>query len=343
MKFVSVRGWKMKPRKDALAYKFTPSGHGAPVPEKKYRVDAKSTKLSRAFETWLGEVPEGYVHDEEYYERAEQLIGDLKPSLDEAYSLLVQHQDNPRINASGLFISAIYNRLPDGEIVFNLELANPPNYLGYMLAKGKVLINKGKTGWGFGYASRAPVINFGTAAEWLGYEAHAPVINYGNADDEMGKLSSAGVINYGTTNADMGPEASGLVINLGNCFDIGKKAAAAVINYGKFDGDGGLGESNSRIIINCGTARGRIGDYACGIVIDVNKGKRFGGVSRNALVLNSHKCAKMPKLLEYLDGVKKKFEAGRNDYRAALAAVQGLRPRLEPDIKRILRGYGYDA
>lgn len=293
-----------------MNYKLHPAGYDAPVPKREYI--KPSDGLVDAFGKWRERCASPPHREREfYYTLACELVKNLRPSLPEANALLIENQGRGRKPAlTGLFISALYNRLPDTNIIFDLELETPFEYLGYRLPEGKRLINYGNCGSCVGfYASAAAIVNYGKAGQQMGSANSSLVINCGEAGYFMGQTSGL-VINYGKAGRDMGWLAKGLVIN-------------------------------------CGEAGRRMGHKASGSVIAVRKPERFGTVKQAKLVLREKDCAKLPEFREYLEEFRGKLERGRNNYRAAVAALDELGPepgkRLEQDITKILGRAGYNV
>lgn len=292
------------------AYQFKPAGHAAPAAKREY--PEPNRKLQEAFETWtygLGDDKLVHYVDsvlDKRYTRAERLIEKLELSLDEAHALLIMNQEHPHIADAGLFISALYNQLPDKNIVYDLNLDEPPDYLGHVLPADKILINRGKVGYDVGRDAKGPVINYGDAGNGFGWSAKSLVVNCGRADRWLGWGAKGVMINYGEAGSDMGEFSKG-------------------------------------IIINCGEHSSGLGMKADGIIIAVRDPVRFFGQTRWAkLVLNQKECETIPGLRGYFDALKKKFEAGRSDNDALLSALNELGPypenKIRQDTIEILKG-----
>ena len=346
-------------------YHFKPVGHNTPDQKRNY--PEPDPRLRKAFKEWFKEVEDVTIRDLDeqvidFYNKALELTKDLEPNIPEAHSLLVAYQDHEKIEYAGLFLSAIYNRSPEKEIVFDLHLQNPPYGLGYKLRKGKRLINRGKAGIGLGYMALGAVINYDKAGDWLGYRAPGVVINYGKTGYGMGcgapgvvinfgetgfglgRGASEAVINYGKANNGMGYGTSGLVINYGEAGGwMGWKAPGVVINFGKAGHD--MGRYASGLVINCGEANEEMGEWIEGIILALKDPISFGDISKAKLVLRAEDCKKIPELGEYLENLRRTLEVGKKDYQAVLAWLEGLgeepKERIESDIEKILRRAGY--
>ena len=287
-------------------YHFKPVGHNTPDQKRNY--PEPDPRLRKAFKEWFEEVEDINYFPPNLYNLALELIENLEPNISEAHSLLVAYQDHPKIYWAGYFLSAIYNRSPEKEIVFDLDLENPPHGLGYRLPKGKRLVNRGKAG------------------DWMGEWASGVVLNCGEAGYGMGGGVSGIVLNYG---------------KVGN--GIGYGAPGVVINFGETGHD--TGEGTSGLVINCGKANERMGEFAKGTILALKDPISFGDISKAKLVLRAEDCKKIPELGEYLENLRRTLEVGKKDYQAVLAWLEGLgeepKERIESDIEKILRRAGY--
>lgn len=348
-------------KSETLAYKFQSAGHSAPERARAY--PKPDTRLVKAFSTWLDRVPkelDGNDDDLKYYNLAHNLVKTFakgagkKSLLDEAHALLVVYQDHPKIASSGLFLSALYNSLRDEEIVFDLELDDAPEWLGYRLAEGKVLINRGKIGDEACRQAVGTVINYGDAGEDMGRDAsglvinygtigdgagkyageltksddacrHFAIINYGKAGHELGCGSHVPVFNFGTAGHSMGEGAESLVFNFGKSGDsMGNEARAPVFNFGKTGNR--LGNGASDFVVNFGKAGYRMGDDANGLVIAVRNPASFGNLRCAQRILKQYDCRKLPKLVKYIRYLRATFEPGSHDYKHVIKSLDKLWP-----------------
>lgn len=330
---------------DTFAYKFEPAGHEEP--EKLRHYAQPGMKLKQAFETWLQDLGDselfldGFVaRMDEHYERALRLVNGLELSVGEANGLLMQYKDHPQIKYVGLFVSAIYNLAPEKEIVFDVDV--PVKELGHKLPRNKIFINKQKlSGEDIGWNCEASIVNFGTLEDYghASPQAGAPLVNYGSVDLHM--YSSCAIANYGK------------IGYLTPCH--------AIANFGEIDGLSGRKENvevlkcdgscesykHPVLIVNLGKA---VGAYECSKSDIPHSGEQVLIAARNPpwsnvrLVFDRYACAKLPELQTYMSGLRQRFEAGRNDYHAALAALNGLgqtpRTVIGRDIAHILKRAG---
>jgi len=183
---------------EQMTYKMQPAGHEEPSPKRKYSEPDK--RLCLAFEKWLDREYITLAEDE--YKLAESLIENLTPSVEEAHSLLISYQDDIRLTKlkpfnQGLFISAVYNKSPEKEIIFDLELSRAFGCFAYKLPKEKTFVNLTDIGI------------------WCGQYSKGNLINYGKTGANFGSSSTGVVLDYGRTKS-IGNDAS-LVISLGEC------------------------------------------------------------------------------------------------------------------------------
>jgi len=179
---------------EQLAYKLEPAGHEEQRPTRKY--SEPDQRLKEAFEKWL---KNNYTHDmsdPRWYDEALKLTAKLDCDLDAAHGLLYAYQDHPKIFMAGAFISTLYNKIPDKEIVYDLQLPVPIIELGIWLSKDKIIVNKSTT----------VCHNFGICAM-------GTIINCGNATS-LGSKSCGYVINLGSTGG-LAPRSKGPVLNDG--------------------------------------------------------------------------------------------------------------------------------
>lgn len=300
---------------ETATYKLTPSGHNAPSKMRSY--PKPDVRLAQAFETWLARLSAIYYdyggdcHIEPAYHYAEALLDEFKPSLNEAHALLAEYQSHPYIHNAGIFISAIYNHIPEKEIVFDFSPV-PFEEFGYKLPEDKVLINKADLGRSFGRSPegvpKGVIVNFGKADMILG----STVLSYGNADFVKGSGWAC--------------DLTGKVINYGKCRQL--ETYNISINLGRYEK---IGYSM----------------YADFLFLDFS-GKwlfDYAGRQRRVLNLRYGNRTKIPKLTKYFGSIEEEFRAGRNDWRAALAALANLGPdprkKIHGDIRAMLGQDGY--
>jgi formylmethanofuran dehydrogenase subunit C len=281
------------------------------------------SKLYGVFEKWLHELylnPSfGYYRAQVYnYNKAIEMIKNIKPTIDEAHSALIFHEDHPRIKYAGLFLSAVYNLVEDKTIVFDVNLDVDINYLGYRLEKGKILVNRSKVG------------------DWMGEGASGTVINYGKAGDDMGSFASGTVISYGKAGDWTGEGASGIVVNYGEAGDwTGSRASGIVVNYG--EAGRLMGFRSSGTVINYGKAGDDMGFMSSGKIIAIKNPKSFGDLKYVKLVLREEECRIIPGLIEYFDELKNKIYEVRNNPELLLK-IFGDNPadKIKKDVDNVL-------
>lgn len=200
---------------EQMAYKMQPAGHEKPEEKRKY--EKPSNKLASAFEEWVKEYPDDSMSipvtpdDRETffdksYSKAQNLTEKLNASVAEAHALAILYRDHPKCFYAGLFISAIYNKSQEKDIIFDLHECRI-DLLAYKLVKGKRLINYEKLEGDTGFKSESPIINYGTMLE-VGADSSSLIMNLGHADLLGG---------YG---GNYRPEPTPVIINFGTCSTI---------------------------------------------------------------------------------------------------------------------------
>lgn len=339
---------------EKLAYKLTPAGHDSPEWKRKY--DKPDSKLAKAFEKWLAEVPQIIVEQEttftsdgreevngpnieQVYVRAQELIKNVKTNAGDANALLFDYENHPRIENAGVFFSAIYNQCKDSEIVFDLD--SKISWLGYKLPKEKTLIVDARTGNYAGFRANGTLIHrYKTDHDnhsyinYFGDHAHGPVINYGTLGGFFGAGATSLVIDMGKTWSWSGIETKACYLHFGwTGTGLCKRASRLVINDGETGFDGEIkGAESFR--------------HATNIVLSL-KPTEIGDLSRVKLFLDADKCAQIPELRQYVGELRAQFEPGRKDYKLALEALRKLGPepdkKIEHDIETILRKGGHNV
>jgi hypothetical protein len=284
---------------EVLNYEFKPVG--LKVKTERRECVKVENELYKVFKKWLDEFKYDVWWEEKNYEKAVNMLKNIKPTIDEAHSALIAYEDHSNIKYAGLFVSAVYNLVEDKIIVFDVDLDVDINYLGYKLGKGKILVNYGGVG------------------DFMGYWVSGVVINYGKVGDSVGNLASGVVINYGKVGDSVGNLASGVVINYGKVGDwMGFSASGVMVNYGK------VGRNM------CWNASGKI--------ISIKNPASFGYLKNAELVLDEEECRKIPGLIEYFDELKNKLDEGRNNPELLLG-IFGDNPsdKIKEDISKLIK------
>jgi len=321
--------------RELMGYKFKGSGHE--VPEEKRKFD-QNGGLARVFLAYLDSFGKTKLEPS-------VLIKDLEASVEEMHSILPAFQDHKRFcEATGLFISAVYNKVPDTQIVFDVKLDVRLSEIGIKLAKNKTLINRATVN-DIGAHSEGTIINEGDV-EYVGFGNAGNIINLGTAG-HLGIYASGKVINYGKADrigAEPQPKdnliTTAQLINYGSARKIGEGAGSLVINLGIAGHRMSCMASPDSTIINYGKAGRDFGSRSEGIVLAYEKPESFGMKSRAKLAWNQEDCEAAPKLWKYLKALKEKLETGRTDYKKALAVLEEM--NIQKDIAKIIRKEGYE-
>jgi len=325
-----------------LAYKFKGSGFDAPEEKRKYK---QNRELADTFKKWLeisGRDSENYWHN---YKLAIKMTKNLEISVTSLHALLVAHQDHKYFEHAGIFASAVYNQVPDKEIIYDLEL--DLTNIGLYLSKDKTIINTGIAGGVFGHMSEGTVINKGKAGDSLGADATGLVVNMGHAGAFMGSGASAPIINYGAVsemrdNNLPDQRGTGPVINYGHAEILGIDFNTLILNFGtalKMAQDC----DDKCVAINYGKAGSDFGSYSNGIMLAVKDPESFGAKVNARLSWCAEDIKLTRPLNKYLKALKEKFEPGRKDYHAVLEALKEYPlEKITKDIEKIVREAGYE-
>jgi len=323
--------------KSEMGYKFKGSGHE--VPEEKRKYEQPPQKLREAFEKWLGGLP-----DRDELDITQDVIGKLaisalsglECSVNEANSLLIHFSGHERITDAGIFLSVVYAKAHEKEIVFDIDIGKPIDSLGYRLPKDKILLLKAPT-QRLGEKAKGVVVNMSNSEN---LESDGLTINYGKAIIHSLYSDFPG-INYGESDY-FGGGCTSFVINLGKAGERFGGGAQLGINYGTVgDNAGAELQGGEHMLINCGKAGKNFGDSATGIIITFTEPESYGKLDDSQLVLYPDDCKKIAKLRHLLYDLKAQLEKGRNDYKAAIRVCRRLNlDKLENKIERILRDAG---
>lgn len=155
--------------------------------------ETMDTRIESAFSRWL-DLPEKDID----YSHTLTCVRILGFSISELHEILEKYKDRPNFERAGMFASAVYNSVPENDIVFDLELPAIKTGLGALLPKEKRLLNYGDTGKSFGYGS------------------NGTIVNYGKTGWNMGARSSGLVVNVGTRGLGFGADSRGTLIDFGD-------------------------------------------------------------------------------------------------------------------------------
>ena len=181
---------------EQMAYKMQPAGHDAPQEKRKYERCESNRKLTTAFERWLK--IDIYALHSSPKKLADYIIKDLATSVEEVHALLLKYQDHKNFKHVGAFLTAVYDRVDDRIIIFDLNVDTQIDNIGRDLSLEKVLINKGTVGRFFGFGA-VTVINYGQTARSFGQNTSGATINLGKIEDYPFTECEGYVINYTET------------------------------------------------------------------------------------------------------------------------------------------------
>jgi len=277
-------------------------------------------KLIKAFEEWLDSVP-AYIGENGIdgpYKKAVRNISFVQNntlSLDDIPAILVSQINNPRLNKNaGIFISAMINAVPDNEILLTEEmlLSDSPNsalnYVGYGLAKNKILVNKTILGDYACNYSKGKVINYHSMGSMAAAHSTGLSLNYWNTKSFFGYRSKH-VIDCGYAEGQMGNFCSGLVLDL----NIPNRA---------HDVEAGRCSSKSAVVLSSYQNYFKAQKKYDRLLL-LKYPDKTGRILR--LALPEKQCF-VPELFEYYNSLRELFEQGKDNYKNAIAAMNSLDP-----------------
>ncbi len=331
--------------RENLARKFHPAGFEQPEDKRGY--EQPENELGKRYLEWVKSFDENFdyldEHIEKEYQRAVGLVGDLVVPLDEANALLVDDYKRPEKarKASGLFVSAVYNKLKLDKFIFDLD--TDIDFIGYRF-QGLIVNNSG-VGNCFGWIAKGPVVNNGKTGNGFGSGAKGHVVNNGSVGNELGRCANGIVINNGNAGNWFGQFAKNLIVNNGNAGDeLGWSANGPVVNNG--EAGHWFGEWVSSPVVNNGEVGGGFGFNSKGLVVAIVEPKSYysvrGSLGSAKRILKPEDCAKIPELKEYIDSIGERTRKLKN---AKPEDVQKLLERLDAEIfeKEIRRLIGDSA
>jgi len=221
--------------KSEMSYKFKGSGHEVPEEKRKYQKPSTykepSSELKKTFEKWLESCQHSTSGFDAGYDQAKQVLNGIDAQVAEAHGLLIAYQKIKNIEKAGFFVSAIYNKAPDKEIVFDLSLEKSIQGLGYELAEGKTLVNTSKRVASLGEKSSGHIINLGSVEDLAKDAVKGLYINEGEAtyfatlDVKDGIYVNKGEAECFASGSDDASEGygplNGTFLNFGVCGDAG--------------------------------------------------------------------------------------------------------------------------
>lgn len=314
---------------EQMAYKIQPAGHDEQQPKRKYETP---NKLKEAYEKWL--TLNNYAnHDEvsdnqkKCFDNALELTKKLEFRLSDVNALLLEYIDDLKPHLTGLFASALYQRIPEKEIIFDLQIEQALDFVGFALPKDKTLISKIRTGEDLGTCAAGTIINtsFSGLSLGLGQSSTGIIINYGKTTEYACTGAKSLIINYGICGDHFADGAKNIIINAGkteNHFAEGCQGIA--INFGAAGHSMGGDLPFPGMLINYGKIGRFLGPGAEGRILCFKAPQSYDENITQALLKKPGQCAKYVQLRQYLDNLKVELEKGRNDYKAAIKLADQL-------------------
>lgn len=317
---------------DAIQYGVKSVGHDAPLSER--TLVAPQGDLQVVFEEFLNSPPSlqpGVTENlKEKYTLAETGLDNLKRpiSVDEAHSLLFLFQNHPDFfGKAGIFISAVYNRVPERVIVLDLELPKVPLDLAYNLSANKVFVNKKRISTSAGYDAKGILINYGAAAN-IGWNGAPKLLNYGAAETVGGCFNCSFdlslLINAGTAGPSFGAWVHGIAIDFGKTKSINAGYSTSLVIS---TGTAAIKYTTSEVL--------RDGRIIC------FQEPTIKGPLENIKVLHPKEVNRIVGLRAYVEKIREKIELGRNDVDKAIEAMDSLNAdTIKKDLERMITSAG---
>lgn len=293
---------------EQITYGIKTVGHDNPEPER--RIMQANDPVGKALEQWLESLKErdGTKVDQKY-SRAVVGIKDISVTVEAAHAAVLARVAHPRIHEAGLFLSAVYNKVPDEVIVFDLDLGRELRGLGYNLPASKIVIFAAKT---------SPV-------DVNAYRAYGIIINYGHLRVVSSpgllerKSSCLTLVNYGTVGimALYGVEVG---INFDTIDDtyLMYSSFARIMNFGNMKKIGSM--HSGAIVINTSKQSPEVAEPHGGLMINLKRNKQVVQIAGTDGPFK-RRC-NMPDLVALVNTIMQDFSPGKQDYQKAVIAVK---------------------
>jgi hypothetical protein len=364
--------------------KFKPTGHRRPGHKRREYEQPGDSKLGAVFRAWLdeskdwegGEPCSDVLFDdrEHFYDLALELTKDIEYTIDDIKTAVVLNCNYPAAYGCGVFVSALFNQLPDKELIVDFADFFEDGYimdLGHRLPLDKVVISRSGNLGNLGEKGFGCVVEEGTIGGYeltdvspdehfikiINYAEHseegsryfscrniaAPIVNYRNLEYVRlkGILFNFGYVEQAYVDSDVfytGPTTELSWTSLARDKPVVEDIVnrGIIVNYGKIDCAGGPG-----LIINVGEIEG------------IDKAKRgvYLGVDLPApsasLTLSEDKFNRLSSLVDYIDNYRQIFEPGKDDYNVARAELikyklsGELREKVHTEVYDMLKGTTY--
>ena len=168
-------------------YKLESAGQEKSAKGRNYTAPGK--ELRDVFEKYLdfskkqdGDKLYDCIERNDLYDGATGLLKGIQPAIAEAHGLLMAREFSMKeLHYAGFFLSAVYNKSDEKDIVYSLEIETPN--LAYRLSRDRAFINKGNGYRDSGTNAKGIIINYCENKKFncvmAGYFAKGPIITYG--------------------------------------------------------------------------------------------------------------------------------------------------------------------
>ncbi len=201
-------------------------------------IERPDDPLYHAFGEWLKEVPGEIEYDnqEPHYQRALEAlkgIDGIKPKTPaDLNPILLAHQDYDNIRNAGLFLSAFYNSIDQTDLVWDLDIDERINWIGYKLDRGKRLVLKADSGNEIGTESSGLLVNYADVEGDMAWKAEGSAVNFGNVA-EFAWDAKGSAVNFGSVSGSMCLNAKGSAVNFGSVgFSMSSNGLGSSVNFG---------------------------------------------------------------------------------------------------------------
>ncbi len=267
-------------------------------------VDRPDDPLYHAFGEWLKGTPESIdflINErkpENCYSKALELIGRIvglkERTTEDIQVVLLQYQDDPKIRYGGLFLSAYYNLIDQKDLVWDLDIDERIDWIGYRLDRGKRLALKADSG------------------DWIGHQSNGLLANYADVKGRMAPYAKAPAVNFGNVGLHMAWRAEGAVVNFGSVEgSMAWSAKDPSVNFRTVTEN--MASEAKGSVVNCGSVGEHMARDAENIQAKIAIRNPDGEFYRNGKIcLDEEQTKKHPRLIAYFEEFKRQGEAYRN-------------------------------
>lgn len=237
-------------------------GYGFNAPRKSRDFIRPEDPIYKAFESWLDFIdgssfPKNrneYDCEElndlnDFYKDAEKIVSEIEGieqrSPEEMHAIIPNYENHKRIRTAGIFLSACYNVMMETQIIYDVWMDTPLDFVGIFLS-GRSLIIDSNAGDYVGAGNKGKISNMAVIGEEAAHKNLGIFVNFGEAKNGViGRGNAGRVINCGKIEGNLASHSSGIAINFGDVSgDMAWRSAKHSINIalGGIHGGGICGE-----------------------------------------------------------------------------------------------------